>query len=183
MVWYMTMTIQDNNMIDHVGAVYAEIKSKLSWSIEQDVVCHEKQIRHLCDRSYKCDLRKIQYWTMKTDQIVYGLWWKWDRTSMWLIIQVCSTSKMKLNFKDNPIRHNLWWRPYTKTTWLVIQVRSTLKIELNYHDRSKRLWYIIKIRQDNDVINRTNMISAEFHIELSRLVRPSAIYEENETRE
>lgn len=35
---------QDNNMTDHTGAVYEEIKIELSWSIGQDAVSHEERI-------------------------------------------------------------------------------------------------------------------------------------------
>lgn len=41
-VRFMMKIRQDNNMIDHTSAVYVKIKTKLSWTIKQDAVYHEK---------------------------------------------------------------------------------------------------------------------------------------------
>ena len=35
---------QDNDITDCIGAIYAKIRTELSWSIGQDVVYHEKQM-------------------------------------------------------------------------------------------------------------------------------------------
>ena len=40
-VWSMTKTKQDNDVTDHIGAVYTEIGTELSWLIEQDVTYHK----------------------------------------------------------------------------------------------------------------------------------------------
>ena len=45
MVWLMTKTKQDNDVANHKGVMYVEIKSELSWLIEWDVGYHENQIR------------------------------------------------------------------------------------------------------------------------------------------
>ena len=38
----MMKTRQDNDATDHIGAIYAKIKTELSYPIEQDVVYHKK---------------------------------------------------------------------------------------------------------------------------------------------
>lgn len=50
---------------------------------------------------------------------------------------------------------------------LIVQVQSKPKLEMNYYDRSERMWYITKSREDNDLTNRTDVISTEYNIELS----------------
>ena len=44
-VWYVTKTRQDNDMSDHIGVVYVEIKIELPRLIEQDAFYHENEIR------------------------------------------------------------------------------------------------------------------------------------------
>ena len=51
-VWYVTKTRQDNDMSDHIGVVYVEIKIELPRLIEQDAFYHENEIRQWRDRSY-----------------------------------------------------------------------------------------------------------------------------------
>ena len=43
--------------------------------------------------------------------------------------------------------------------WLIVQVRSMPKIELNYHNLSDKMWSIMKNRQNNDLSDRTGVIS------------------------
>ena len=57
----MMKTRHDNDVIDHIGAIYTEIGTELWWSIIQDVVNHEKETGQRCDQSYWCELRIIQY--------------------------------------------------------------------------------------------------------------------------
>lgn len=57
----------------------------------------------------------------------------------------------------------------------VTQVWSTLKLEHNCHDRSYILWFIRKMRQDNNVIDRKGVISVEYEIELSRPIEQCAV--------
>ena len=38
-VWAMTKTRQESGMTDRISVVYIEIRTEMSWSIEQDVVC------------------------------------------------------------------------------------------------------------------------------------------------
>lgn len=40
-VWSMIKTRHDNDMTDHRGVIYVEVRVELSWSIRQDVVNHE----------------------------------------------------------------------------------------------------------------------------------------------
>ena len=42
---------QDNNFIDHIGVVYAEIGTELSRQIRQDAVNHENQTEQQSDQS------------------------------------------------------------------------------------------------------------------------------------
>lgn len=53
----------------------------------------------------------------------------------------------------------------------IVRVQFTPKLELNYHDRSDMMQPIMKNRQNNDVINPTSVISIEYDIELSRLIK------------
>ena len=42
---------------------------------------------------------------------------------------------------------------------------------------------ITKTRQDNDVTDRTSVISVEYDTELSRLMEQSVVYDEDKTRQ
>lgn len=64
------------------------------------VVCDKNKKRKWCDRLYKCGLRRKQYWTFVTDWIGYLLWRKLDRITTWLIVQMWSTSNLKLSCHD-----------------------------------------------------------------------------------
>lgn len=70
---------QDNDMIGHTSAIYTENKTKLSQQIELGVVYDEKKIEQRCDRSYKYDLRHKGNWTIMTDRIESGMWWKLEK--------------------------------------------------------------------------------------------------------
>ena len=113
----MTKMRQDYNMTNHTSEIYAKngielswsigqsmvynkIGTELSWPIEQDVVYHKKMTGQQCDWSYRCDLCKIQYKTVKTNRLMCSLWWRWDRITTWLLIHVRFTLKMKLNCHD-----------------------------------------------------------------------------------
>ena len=91
---------KDNDVIDCISAISAEIGTWLSWSIGQDAMYHKNHIGQRRDRSYSYDLHRIRYWTIKTDQIVCGLWQRQDRAMTWQIILVCSMLKTKLNYHD-----------------------------------------------------------------------------------
>ena len=41
-VWFMMKTRKDNNVSDSTSTIYAKIKIDLSWSIEHDVIYHQK---------------------------------------------------------------------------------------------------------------------------------------------
>ena len=99
-VWSIKKTRYDNDMIDHTSAVYVEIRNKLLRPIEQDTVYHKKQTRQRRDRSHRCDLYRIRYWTVKTYWIVCGIWRRRDITMTWPIIQVHSIPTTKMNSCD-----------------------------------------------------------------------------------
>ena len=52
-------------MTNRTNVVYVEIEIEFSWPIGQDLVYYEKQKEQL-DRSYRCDLRKMQYWISRS---------------------------------------------------------------------------------------------------------------------
>ena len=56
-------------------------------------------------------------------------------------------------------------------TWLIVQVWYMRKSELNCHDPSDKMWYIMKRRQDNDLTDRTSVISTKYDTELSRPIK------------
>lgn len=58
-------TKQDNNVTDHIGVVYAENETELSWPIGPDAVCEENQIGQWHNWLYR-----------------YGLHWKWN----WVVV-------------------------------------------------------------------------------------------------
>ena len=48
----MTKTKNDKDVIDHIGVVYIEIKTELSWPIGLSTACDENQTRQRCDQLY-----------------------------------------------------------------------------------------------------------------------------------
>ena len=60
----MTKSWQDNDVTDHIGLLYVETKTQLSWPIWLSVVCDVNQTGHRCDQLYKCDLHKKQNFVM-----------------------------------------------------------------------------------------------------------------------
>lgn len=56
MIQSMTKIRRDNDVIECIGAVYAEISFELSRPIEQDGVYYEKQTGQRRDLLYKYDL-------------------------------------------------------------------------------------------------------------------------------
>ena len=94
------ITRQDNNVIDCIGAIYAKNETKLSWSIKSSAIYGENLIGQWCDRLYSSGLHWKWNWIIMIDQTGYRLWWKQDRTSTWLILQMWSTSKTKLSCLD-----------------------------------------------------------------------------------
>ena len=103
-VWSITKTRQDNDVTDHIGAVYVLFKIKLSSLIEHDAVNHKHQTEQWHDQSYRCDLHWIWYRIAMTKWTLYGLWRRWEMTMTWLIEQVHSTPKMKINYHDRSDR-------------------------------------------------------------------------------
>ena len=71
----------------------------------------------------------------------FTLCWKWNWTVMTYITG-----------------YGLWWRPNRTMTWLIVQVRFTPILELNCHDPLDWMWYIMKSRQNKDMIDRIGVI-------------------------
>ena len=90
----------DNNVIACTGVVYTKNDTKLLWPIGSSANCDENQIRQLRDWSYKCGLRWKQTWVVMINQTGYDLWKKPNGTTMWLIMQVLPTLKLKFNYRD-----------------------------------------------------------------------------------
>ena len=53
-------TRQDNYVIDHINAVYAENKIEQLWQIRPCLIYDVNQIRQQCDRSYGSSLHQNQ---------------------------------------------------------------------------------------------------------------------------
>ena len=69
----MTKTRKDNDVIEHISAVYVENYNELLGPIGPGVVCDEKQIGQSCDISYRCGLRRKRNHTIKIDRTSCGL--------------------------------------------------------------------------------------------------------------
>ena len=54
--------IQENDVTNHVDAIYAKNDIKVSWLIKSGADCNENQIRQLHDLSYRHGLRWKQNW-------------------------------------------------------------------------------------------------------------------------
>ena len=63
--------------------------------------------------------------------------------------------------------------------WPIVQLHSTSKTILNCHDRLDLVQPVTKIRQDNDVIDRTDAVYAENEIELLWSIGPGPVFDEN----
>ena len=74
LIRYSLRQRQDNDVANCTSLVYVEIGIELSWTIGQNVVYYENQTGQRHDQSYRCDLYKIRYWTIKTNQTVCVLW-------------------------------------------------------------------------------------------------------------
>lgn len=86
----------------------------MSWPIRPDAIYNENKIRQRRAQMYKCDLPWKWYWIVVTDQIGCWLWWKPNRTTMWLIIEMWSMLKTKLICHNRLDRYNLWQKPDMK---------------------------------------------------------------------
>ena len=86
-----------------------------------------------------------------TDWIGYGLWRKPNRKTTWPIIQVLSTPKMILNYRENWTQCRLWQKPDRTMTWLIVQMWFMSNMKLSYYDQLDQVQSITKTRQDNDM--------------------------------
>ena len=135
------------------------------------MVYHKNQTRQWHDISYKCDLRRIRYKTMKIDQIMCGLWRILYRTTMWLIVQIRCTPKLELIWYDrsNKMRAIRKTRQDKDVTNLV-QDHSTPKMKLNCHDLSYKVRSTMKSRND-DLIDYMGAIYVKIRTQLSWLIK------------
>ena len=116
----------DRTMTRSIILVQSTPKSK------QDAINHENQTGQQCDQLKRCDLHRIWYWTVKTKWAVCGLWQIQDRTTMWLIVQVCSMPRTKLNCYDqsNEVRSMMKTRHDNNVTDCIGSVYAKIGIKL-----------------------------------------------------
>ena len=70
----ITKTKQDNYMIDYTSVISVEYNTEVSRKIGLCAVYDEDEIGQWRDRLYRCDLCRIRYLSIKTYQIMCGLW-------------------------------------------------------------------------------------------------------------
>ena len=56
------------------------------------------------------------------------------------------------------------------------------KMKLNYCDWSDQVWYVMKTKQDNDMIDCIGAVYNGNDIEQLEPIRPDVIFDENQTR-
>ena len=96
----VTKTILDNDVIDYIGAIHTKNEGELSGLIELGAIFNEKQTEQLRDRLYRSGLCWKQNWTVVIDRTECWPWRKLYRTTMWLIIRMWSTMKLKLSYPN-----------------------------------------------------------------------------------
>lgn len=64
-------------------------------------------------------------------------------------------------------------------TWQIVQKWSRHSTILNYKDQSDSVQSMMKIRQDNDMIDHTSAIYVKIETELSWTIKQDAVYHEN----
>ena len=64
----MMKTKQENDVINRTRAISIKNNNKISCSIGSGTVYDENQTRQWCDWSYRCDVRRKQYWTVIIDR-------------------------------------------------------------------------------------------------------------------
>ena len=116
---------ENNNVTDRIDLVYVEVETKLAGPIWSSVVYDENQTRKWLDRSSRCiyDENDIELsWLIRSG---CQLWWKLDRRTTWLIVQMRSTPKTKLSYcerlnhvqsmmktkQDNDMTDRIWLLP------------------------------------------------------------------------
>lgn len=92
----LNKTKQDNDVSNHIGAVYDKNEIELSWPIGPGDVCDKNQIGQWYDWLYRCGLCWKWYWTIRTYQTKCDLSRQMDKTTMWSTVQVRSMSKKKI---------------------------------------------------------------------------------------
>ena len=147
------------------------------------MVYHEKHIVQWYDRSHRCDLCKIRYWTIKTCQIVYSLWRRRERTMTWSIVQVRFTQKIKINYHDRSNR--VWSIAKTRQDNDMIDgidvVYVKIRIELSWPIIQGAAYHKKQIGEWRDLSYRCDLFKKWYWPIKS--FRYYAIYDQNETRQ
>lgn len=76
-----------------------------------------------------------------------------DRTMTWLIVQVQSMPKLKLNYLTDQTSYGISWKKDKATTWPIVQV-----------------WSMTKISKHKDVTDHISPLYVENENELSLLI-------------
>lgn len=110
------------------------------------------------------------------------LWRKLNKTTMWLIVQMQSTSKMKLSYHDrlDHVRSVMKTRQDNDVIDFIGLVYTEIEIKL-----SRPIWPGVvynKTRQDNNVVDRTSVLYTKNDTKLSWSIRPSVICDKNRAR-
>ena len=116
-----------------------------------------------------------------TNQIGCILWWQLDRTTMWLNIQMRSTLRTILNYRDQSDWGGLWWKLERTKTWSIIKVQFTPKLKLSSRDLSERVRSVTKPWEDNDMNDHTNVVYVENKTELQCLIELGMVCDKNKT--
>lgn len=178
-VWFVRKTKQDNDVTNYIGVVYVETKNELSGAIESGVICHQNKIGQWHDQPYRCGLHWKWSWAIMNDRTRCSLWWKPNRTMTRSILQMWSTSKMKLRCMTDRIGCGLWKKPDRTTMWSFFQMWFTPKMKLSCCNQSDQVWSIMKTRQVNDMIDHIGAINTENDIEILWLIEPGTICDKN----
>lgn len=132
--------------------------TELSRPIWLGMIYDKNHIEQQCDPLYRCDLRRKWNWVIMTDWTRCGLWGKPIRTKTWLIVQVWSTLKTKLSYRDrsNQVQFVMKTRHNNIVTERTGVVYAEKDIELSW--LTDRVRSMTKTKQDNDVTERTGEV-------------------------
>lgn len=88
------------DITDHIGVFYAKSETELLWLIRQGAIKDENKIGQWRYQLYRSGLSQKRYLTFINDRIMYQLWRKPDKITMWLIVQIGFMPKMKMSYCD-----------------------------------------------------------------------------------
>ena len=130
----------------------------------------------------KTNLQWKWYWTVGAYLIEYDFYKKNQKGQGHNQLYKCGLHRNK-NWTVGTylIGCGLWQKPNNTTTWLIICVAYD-ENEIELSNLSNWVWYITKTKKDNDMNDRTCTVYTENDTELSWLIRPGAVYDENQIR-